>query len=89
MKYNEIMPECFIDTTLVGSLLNAKVSHKHSCNEVAREMEKGRFKDAFAVGIIDNDKRKISYIEGFEEIGRTDSLKWKTTNPKHKMSGLL
>lgn len=41
MKYNEIMPECFIDTTLVGSLLEAKVSHKHSCNEVAKEMEKG------------------------------------------------
>lgn len=34
MKYNEIMPECFIDTTLVASLLDAKVSHKHSCNEV-------------------------------------------------------
>ena len=74
MKYNEIMPECFIDTTLVSSLLDAKVSHKHSCNEVAREMEKGKFKDAFAVGIIDNDKRKIPYIEGFEVIGRTDQL---------------
>jgi hypothetical protein len=74
MKYNEIMPECFIDTTLVKSLLDADVNHKHSCNEVAREMEKGHFKDAFAVGIIDNDKRKISYIESFEEIGRTDNL---------------
>jgi len=74
MKYNEIMPECFIDTTLVSSLLDAKVSHKHSCNEVAREMEKGKYKDAFAVGIIDNDKRKISYIESFDEIGRTDNL---------------
>lgn len=80
MKYNEIMPECFIDTTLVGSLLDAKVNHKHSCNEVAREMEKGKYKDSFAVGIIDNDKRKISYIENFEEIGRTDNL----TFLKHK-----
>lgn len=74
MKYNEIMPECFIDTTLIASLLDAKVSHKHSSNEVAREMEKGHYKDAFAVGIIDNDKRKISYIESFDEIGRTDNL---------------
>lgn len=80
MKYNEIMPECFIDTTLVGILLDANVSHKHSCSEVAKEMEKGRYKDAFAVGIIDNDKRKITYIEGFEEIGRTDNL----TYLKHK-----
>ena len=84
MKYNEIMPECFIDTTLVGSLLDAKVSHKHSCNEVAKEMEKGRYKDAFAVGIIDNDKRKISYIERFEEIGRTDNLTFLKHKNKHQ-----
>ncbi len=84
MKYNEIMPECFIDTTLVGSLLDAKVNHKYSCNEVAREMEKGKYKDAFAVGIIDNDKRKISYIEGFEEIGRTDNLTFMKHKEKHQ-----
>ena len=83
MKYNDIMPECFIDTTLVGSLLDANVSHKHSCNEVAREMEKGQYKDAFAVGIIDNDKRKLSYIEGFEEIGRTDNLTFLKHKDKH------
>lgn len=74
MKHNDIMPECYIDTTLVGVLMDAKVSHKHSCNEVAIEMEKGKHKDAFAVGIIDNDKRKISYFERFDEIGRTENL---------------
>ena len=84
MKYNEIMPECFIDTTLVTSLLDAKVSHKHSCNEVAREMERGKYKDSFAVGIIDNDKRKIFYIEGFEEIGRTDNLTFLKHKIKHQ-----
>ena len=83
MKYNEIMPECFIDTTLVKSLLDADVNHKHSCNEVAREMEKGKYKDAFAVGIIDNDKRKISYIESFDEIGRTDNLTFLKHRDKH------
>lgn len=78
------MPECFIDTTLVGSLLDAKVNHKHSCNEVAREMEKGKYKDSFAVGIIDNDKRKTSYIENFEEIGRTDNLTFLKHKDKHQ-----
>lgn len=78
------MPECFIDTTLVGSLLDAKVNHKHSCNEVAREMEKGKYKDSFAVGIIDNDKRKISYIENFEEIGRMDNLTFLKHKDKHQ-----
>ena len=84
MKHNYIMPECYIDTTLVSSLLDANVSHKHSCNEVAKEMEKGKYKDAFAVGIIDNDKRKISYIEGFEEIGKTDNLTFLKHKDKHQ-----
>ena len=47
-------------------------------------MERGKFKDAFAVGIIDNDKRKISYIEGFEEIGRTDNLTFLKHKNKHQ-----
>lgn len=83
MKYNDIMPECFIDTTLVESLINANVNHKHSCSEVAREMERGHYKDSFAVGIIDNDKRKLSYIEGFEKICQTDNLTFLKHKDKH------
>ncbi len=81
MKHNDIMPECYIDSTLVGSLLDAKVSHKHSCNEVAKEMEKGKYKDVFAIGIIDNDKRKVSYLDEFIELGQTENL----TFMKHKI----
>jgi len=84
MKYNDIMPECYIDTTLVRSLLDAQVSHKHSCNEVAKEMRNGKYKDAFAVGIIDNDKRKVSYIDEFEEIGKTDNLTYLKHKRKHQ-----
>lgn len=84
MKYNEIMPECYIDSTLVSSLLDAKVNHKYSCSEVAKEMEKGFFRDAFAVGIIDNDKRKITYLEGFDEIGRTENLIFLKHKKKHQ-----
>ena len=84
MKHNDIMPECFIDTTIVTVLLDAQVSHKHNCDEVAKAMERGNFKDAFAVGIIDNDKRKITYIEGFEEIGRTDNLTFLKHKDKHQ-----
>lgn len=84
MKYNEIMPECFIDTTLVASLLDAKVSHKHSCNEVIKEMEKGTYKDRFAVGIIDNDKRPLTYTKEFVEIGQTDNLTFLKHKQKHQ-----
>ena len=75
MKYNDIMPECYIDSTLVQVLLNADVNHKHSCTEVSKAMDKGYYNDKFAVGIIDNDKRKLSYIEnGFVKIGQTENL---------------
>lgn len=84
MKHNDIMPECYIDTTLVESLLYAKVNHKHSCNEVAKEMKSGKYKDTFAVGIIDNDKRKLSYIDEFDEIGRTDNLTFLKHKVKHQ-----
>ncbi len=83
MKHNYIMPECYIDTTLVKNLLNSDVNHKHNCNEVAKEMEKGKYKDTFAVGVIDNDKRKIKYIEDFEEIGRTENLTFLKHRSKH------
>ena len=46
-------------------------------------MERGKYKDAFAVGIIDNDKRKLSYIEGFEVIGRTDNMTFLKHKSKH------
>ena len=84
MKHNDIMPECYIDTTLVESLLYAKVNHKHSCNEVAKEMKSGKYKDTFAVGIIDNDKRKLSYIDEFDEIGGTDNLTFLKHKVKHQ-----
>ena len=83
MKHNDIMPECYIDSTLIGSLLDAQVNHKHCCNDVANEMKKGKYKDSFAVGIIDNDKRKISYVEEFDEIGRTDNLVFLKHPNKH------
>lgn len=79
------MPECYIDSTLVKSLLDADVNHKHSCTEVSREMEKGHYKDTFAVGIIDNDKRKLSYIEdGFVKIGQTENLTFLKHRDKHQ-----
>lgn len=79
------MPECYIDTTLVESLLDADVNHKHNCNEVAKEMQKGKYKNEFAVGIIDNDKRKLSYIEdGFVKIGQTENLTFLKHRNKHQ-----
>lgn len=79
------IPECFVDTNLVLTLLNifgqgsGGVNHQHSCNNVANTM-KNKFTDKFAVGIIDDDKKKTSYIDEFIEIGSSEHL----TLLKHK-----
>lgn len=53
-----VITECYVDTNLARTLLNAgKVNHQHACSKVCRTMDR-RFNDTFAVGIIDDDKLK-------------------------------
>lgn len=66
---NAIIPECYVDTCLINILLNVggkeSANHAKGNSSVAAKM-KGVFNDAFAVGIIDMDKREIEYIKEFE-----------------------
>lgn len=71
--YGYIIPECFIDTKLTQFLLDNRVNHQHSCNNVIRVMRKV-FDNDFAVGIIDNDKHGVSYLQEFQLIGQTHHL---------------
>lgn len=69
---NHIVPECFIDTMLIKTLVPPTkmngYNHQHGCFDVSNEMEHGRLKDKFAVGIIDNDKKKAKYLNEFIEV---------------------
>ena len=63
MDFNNIyiIPECFADTNLIQTLLRIKgVNHQKSCGQVTNEMQK-RFRDDFAIGIIDMDKDESTY----------------------------
>lgn len=71
-KLFNVIPECYIDTNLIEFLLNAKVNHQHSCNNVIKALNNK--KDEFAIGIIDNDKRKVAYIKDCKEIIKTKHL---------------
>lgn len=65
-----IIPECYIDTKLIKVLVppNSKgYNHQKGCNNVVNVM-KENFRDDFALGIIDNDKREVGYLEEFETI---------------------
>ena len=74
-----IIPECYIDTKLTQFLIQNMVNHQHSCNNVVRVM-RTKYNDDFAVGIIDNDKHGVSYLQQFHLIGQTKHLKFYTHN---------
>ncbi len=70
-----IIPECYIDTNLVETLVcKGGCNHQKGCNQVAKVMQE-KFADRFAVGIIDADKRCPSYLKEFGEIASSEHLK--------------
>lgn len=69
-----IIPECYVDTNLIETLIGMGCNHQKGCNQVANIM-KGKFSERFAIGIIDGDKRRPGYLDEFDEIGETEHLK--------------
>lgn len=61
-----IIPECFVDTNLIETICPPKKGYNHQkgCGNVAKTMQ-NKFKDSFAVGIIDRDKKEIKYLDQF------------------------
>ena len=81
------MPECYADTLLIETLVptNQGYNHKHSCFKVEQEMKHGKFKEQFAVGIIDNDKAQIAYLKEFIKIDEVEGslILWKHAEKDH------
>ena len=73
MKTN-IMPECYVDTNLIEYLIGDTVGHQHCCSKVVGTMKRV-FADRFAVGIIDDDKVEMGYVNECELIALTHHLK--------------
>ena len=73
------MPECFVDTMLVQTLVppkrNTRYNHQHGCFAVSNEMQLHGLKDKFAVGLIDNDKKKAKYLKEFAEVDTIEGLR--------------
>lgn len=75
-----IIPECYVDTSMVETLLETEgVNHQKGCFMVASVMD-GKYSDGFAVGVIDFDKKRPTYLNGFEELASSEHL----TLMKHK-----
>ena len=74
MKDLSIIPECYVDTNLTETLLRGiEVNHQKGCGTVAKKMIE-KFKDDFAIGIIDKDKSQLDYLKEFLEISSTGHL---------------
>lgn len=79
----DIIPECYVDTTLVSVLLGGiGVNHQKSCNNVVAKMRE-KFDDEFAVGIIDNDKRRPGYLDEFNSVASSAHLQVLKHPDKH------
>jgi len=81
MSSNEcLIPECYVDSCLIEVLLNANrshVNHQKGNGKVAREM-KIKFANDFCVGIIDEDRKQLDYLGGFDlRIDANDLKLWK------------
>jgi hypothetical protein len=62
-----ILPECYIDTQVASILTQAKLNHQMGCSQVANKLS-AEFRNAVALGIIDEDKNKGSvhpYLKEF------------------------
>lgn len=70
-----IIPECYIDTNLVETLVcKGGCNHQKGCNQVAKIMQE-KFADRFAVGMIDADKRRPGYLNEFSEVAASEHIK--------------
>jgi hypothetical protein len=70
MMDNHILPECFLDTNLMETLLPTKIGYNHQkcCTSVTKAMQSKKLIDDFAVGVLDKDKKIPPYLEEFDLI---------------------
>ena len=71
MSSTSIIPECYVDTNLIETLVPPKdgkgYNHRKGCPAVAKVMME-KFADRFALGIMDKDKKMVKYLEEFDLI---------------------
>lgn len=70
-----VIPECFVDTNLIETLVPPvrQYNHQKGCGTVTKVM-KERFADRFALGIIDKDKNEVDYLKEFDVVCTKGSL---------------
>lgn len=84
LRINHIFPECFVDTNILKTLLQVDgVNHQYGCSRVIAGMNAGRFADGFAIGVIDDDKKKTYNYQDFLELCQSEHLILMKHRSKH------
>lgn len=70
--HSSFIPECYLDTNLVETILKApnSVNHRKGNSNVVSRMEEERLADKFLVAVIDNDKVKVKGLEKYRQVER-------------------
>ena len=65
---NHILPECFLDTNLVETLVPPinTYNHQTSNGAVTKAMRSAELNNKFAVGVLDRDKQQLPYLKEFD-----------------------
>lgn len=74
-RINFLFPECYVDTNILKPLFQLDgVNHQHSCSKVLSSMRSLKFKNEFAIGVVDDDKRKTYDYSDFRVLAKSDHL---------------
>ena len=73
MKHFEVIPECYVDTNIISTLIGAEVNHQKGCNNVANTLNL-KMQNQFAIGIIDKDKRTPGYLDQFQCVAQRSHI---------------
>ncbi len=82
-----IIPECYIDTNLIETIVPTirGYNHQKGAGTVTKLMQ-SKLSDKFAVGIVDKDKKQLKYVEEFDlkiDIGDLLLFKHKNSQKHH------
>ena len=79
-----VLPECYVDTCLIETLVPTQTNYNHQkgTGTVAKKMQE-KFADRFALGIIDKDKRELHYLREFALVTSKDNLELYKHKQKH------
>jgi len=83
---NHVLPECFLDTNLMETLLPTKIGYNHQkcCTSVTKAMQSKMLIDDFAVGILDKDKKPPPYLNEFRLVKSQHNIElYKHPNKRH------